>query len=64
MEVFPSRASRTELPLNETADHLMQALINKRTSNTNTMLDWLDSRISIEDEDPPMLDMKYFAIYD
>ena len=64
MELFHSRALRPELPLKETAEHLMQALSSKRTSNINTMMDWLDVKLSVEDEDPAMLDIKYFAIYD
>ena len=42
----------------------MAALSNKRSANTNTLLDWLDIKLSVENEDPPMLDMKYFAHYD
>jgi hypothetical protein len=43
---------------------LMAALANKRSANTNTLLDWLDIKLSIEDEDPPIIDLKYFANYD
>lgn len=28
------------------------------------MLDWLDVKMSVESEDPPLIDMKYFASYD
>lgn len=28
------------------------------------MLDWLDIKLSIENDDPPLIDLKYFAIYD
>mmetsp|Transcript_12126 Transcript_12126/g.11974 ORF Transcript_12126/g.11974 Transcript_12126/m.11974 type:complete len:342 (-) Transcript_12126:415-1440(-) len=64
MEVFPSRAERTETSLKDTAEKLMAALSNKRSANTNTLLDWLDVKLSVENEDPPILDVKYFATYD
>ena len=42
----------------------MQALQSQRSRNSNTLLDWLDLKLSVENEDPPMLDLKYFAVYD
>ncbi len=53
-----------ELPLKDTAEQLMLALSSQRSRNNNTLLDWLDTQLSVENDDPPMLDMKYFAIYD
>ena len=64
LEIFPSRGERVELPLKDVAEQLMQALSSSRSRNSNTLLDWLDLKLSIENEDPAMLDMKYFAIYD
>ena len=42
----------------------MQALTAQRTNNQNTLLDWLEEKLSVENEDPPLLDLKYFATYD
>jgi hypothetical protein len=28
------------------------------------MLDWIDQKLSVENEDPPVIDMKYFSEYD
>lgn len=64
MELFHSRAERVEVELKETAEQLMAALAKKRSANTNTLLDWVDVKLSVEDEDPPIIDLKYFAIYD
>jgi hypothetical protein len=64
MEVFPSRAERIENPLRETAEQLMQAIRATKSRNTDTLLDWIDLKLSVENEDPPILDIKYFATYD
>ena len=64
MEIFPSRAERVELPLKDTAEALMQALSSSRSKNSNTLLDWLDLKLNVENDDPPIIDMKYFATYD
>lgn len=64
LELFPARAQRVELPLKDTAEQLMQALSSQRSRNANTLLDWLDQRLSVENDDAPMLDLKYFATYD
>ena len=64
MELFPSRAERAEMPLRDTAEQVMQALSNQKSRNINTLLDWIDTKISIEHDDPPIMDMKYFAVYD
>jgi hypothetical protein len=48
MTVFPSRAERAEQTLKDTAEELMAALANKRSANTNTLLDWLDIKLSVE----------------
>lgn len=64
MEVFPSRGERIENPLRETAEQLMLAIKATRSKNTDTLLDWIDMKLDIENEDPPLLDIKYFAIYD
>lgn len=42
----------------------MAAISNRRSANTNTLLDWLDIKLSIEGDDSPMIDLKYFAAYD
>lgn len=42
----------------------MKAIRNSRSKNTNTLLDWVDMYLSVENEDPSILDMKYFATYD
>ena len=42
----------------------MSALSSQRSRNSNTLLDWLDLKLSVENEDPPIIDMKYFAVYD
>jgi hypothetical protein len=42
----------------------MMALANIRSRNSDTLLDWLDIKLAAEGEDPPMIDMKYFAEYD
>ena len=62
--MFPERASRREQNLKEIAINLMQALANKRTNNTNTLYDWLDVKLQVEQDDPPMFDIKYFSTYD
>lgn len=42
----------------------MQAISAQRSRNANTLLDWLDQRLSVDNDDAPMLDLKYFATYD
>lgn len=66
LEIYTSRGERQEQPLNDTAEQLMQALSSSRSKNSNTLLDWLDLRLNVESgaEDPPIIDMKYFATYD
>lgn len=64
LELFPSRAERVEASLKDTAEQLMQAMAGTRSRNTNTLMDWIDQKISVEREDPPMMDFKYFAVYD
>ena len=42
----------------------MLALKATKSRNVDTLLDWIDVKLSVENEDPPILDIKYFATYD
>lgn len=42
----------------------MFAIKATKSRNVDTLLDWIDVKLSVENEDPPMLDIKYFATYD
>lgn len=53
-----------ETPLKDTAEQLMMALANTRSRNSDTLLDWLDIKLAADGEDPPLIDLKYFAEYD
>ena len=64
MEIFQGRSERMEYPLKMTAEELILAFSGTKSRNANTLLDWLDLKLAVEDEDPPIIDMKYFAEYD
>ena len=42
----------------------MQALSSQRSRNASTLTDWIDMKLSVENDDAPLLDLKYFAAYD
>lgn len=62
--MFHSRGERIERPLKETAEEVMLAIKSTKSRNVDTLLDWIDIKLSVENEDPPILDIKYFASYD
>ena len=62
--MFHSRGERIERPLKDTAEQVMLAIKATKSRNVDTLLDWIDVKLSVENEDPPLLDIKYFATYD